>query len=386
MAVVKSFNVLPQVVEDVAGIIANYPDRRIIWFCYSYSHWVDTLQAALKERGLKLDYIVDNDRSKWGRVSPYGIIISPPELTIRGHMNDSIVLICSNFAEVIKEDILRYGYPEAQILTLKSPDQYAAAADSVFQTDTAGLEKMSLRALQLCETDILRELKRFCGENRLRYFLSGGTCAGAARYKGFIPWDDDIDVQMPYEDFMEFVSSYPKGGRYEVVFWRDNDEFFFPYAQLVDNDTIMLYKSFPISLRQGVFIDIFPTCGSPESGAEIAYRTELFAYLDAQWRWFYQSNGVLKASIPDQREEIWAMKYDIPFNSSKMAATPFECLVPWSLPKEVFAYGETLEFEGEQFSVMKDWKRFLQVRYPEWRPLTPEEQRLYAHPTNAYWK
>lgn len=386
MAAVKSFNVLRQVVEDVAGMIEAHPGKKVIWFCYSYSHWVDTLQAALQERSLKLDYVVDNDHLKWGRVSPFGVIVSPPRLVLQNHRDDSIVLICSNFAKEIKEDILRLGYPEARIVVLKSPDEYAEAAETVFRADVEGLQKMPLRALQLCETDILRELRRFCDGRKLRYYLSGGTCAGAAYYKGFIPWDDDIDVQMPYEDFMEFVSTYPRGGRYEVIFWKFDDEFFFPYAQLVDNRTVMLYKSFPISLCQGAFIDIFPTIGSPEDQEEIAYRRELFVYLDAQWRWFYQSRGVLKAPIADRREEIWAMKYDIPFNGSKMAAAPFESLVSWALPQDVFAYGETLEFEGERFSVMKDWPRFLKTRYPNWRPLTPEEQKVYAHPTNAYWK
>jgi len=377
---------LPQVVEDVAAIIEANPGKKVIWFCYSYSHWVDTLQAALRERSLKLDYVVDNDRRKWGRVSPFGVIVSPPELTIRSHHDGSIVLICSNFAGEIREGILRYEYPEAQIFTLKSPDEYSAAAEDAFRSEIEGRERMSLRTLQLCETDILRELKRFCDANGLRYFLSGGTCAGAARYKGFIPWDDDIDVQMPYEDFMKLVGAYPKGGRYEIIFWRDNDEFFFPYAQLVDNATVMLYESFPISLCQGVFIDIFPISGSPAGAEEIAYRTELYCYLDAKWRWFYQSRGVLKEPPADKREEIWAMKYDIPFDGSGMAAAPFECLVPWTLPREVFAYGETLEFEGERFSVMKDWRRFLKVRYPNWKPLTPEEQKVYAHPSNGYWK
>lgn len=386
MAAVKSHNVLLQVAEDVAGIIEAHPGKKVIWFCYSYSHWVDTLQAALRERSRKLDYIVDNDRLKWGRVSPFGVIVSPPRLVLQNHRDDSIVLICSNFAKEIKEGILRLGYPEERIVVLKSPDEYAEEAEAVFRADVEGLQKMPLRALQLCETDILRELRRFCDSRKLRYYLSGGTCAGAAHYKGFIPWDDDIDVQMPYEDFMEFVSTYPRGGRYEVIFWKYDDEFFFPYAQLADNRTVMLYKSFPISLCQGVSIDLFPAMGSPEDQEEIAYRRELFVYLDAQWRWFYQSRGVLKAPVADRREEIWAMKYDIPFDGSSMVAAPFECLVPWALPREVFAYGETLEFEGERFSVMKDWPRFLKTRYPNWRPLTPEERKVYAHPTNAYWR
>lgn len=388
MAVVKSFNVLPQVAADVAEIIKSHAGKKIIWFGYSYSHWVDTLQAVLKEQALKLDYVVDNDYLKWGRVSPFGVIVSPPQHTISCHMDDSVVLICSNFAEDITKQILGFGYAAEQIITLKSPDDYAGVAKEVFADDINGLKQMNLRELQLCGVEILKELKKYCDANRLRYFLSGGTCCGAARYKGFIPWDDDIDVQMPYEDFMEFVNAFPKDGRYEVVFWKTNDEFYYPYAQLIDNRTVMIYESFPVSMALGVFIDIFPTAGSPANEAEIKYRNELNCYLDARWRWFYNSRGVLKGDIADNRQEIWNQKYDQPFDSSEFITTPFEygCYVPWVLPKSVFAYGETLEFEGERFSVMKDWERFLKVRYPNWKPLTVDEQKRFAHPSNAYWK
>ena len=263
------------------------------------------------------------------------------------------------------------------------------AAKEVFAADIAGLPQMHLRELQLCGVEILKALKQYCNANGLRYFLSGGTCCGAARYKGFIPWDDDIDVQMPYEDFMEFVNSFPKGGRYEVVFWKENDAFFFPYAQLVDNHTVMLYESFPISLLQGVFIDIFPTAGSPGDTAAIKYRYELNCYLDARWRWFYNSKDVLQGTVADCRQELWDKKYELHFDDSEWLTSPFEygySYMPWVLPKEVFDYGESLEFEGERFSVMKDWKRFLKVRYPNWKPLSLEEQKAFAHPSNAYWK
>lgn len=389
MAVVKSFNVLPQVIADVAEIIKSHAGKKIIWFGYSYSHWVDTLQAALKEQALKLDYVVDNDNLKWGRVSPFGVIVSPPRHTISCHMNDSVVLICSNFAEDITKQILGFGYPADRIIILKSPDAYSRTAKKVFGSDIEGLMQMDLRELQLCGVGILKELKRYCDIHKLRYFLSGGTCCGAARYKGFIPWDDDIDVQMPYEDFMELVNAFPKGGRYEVIFWKDNSEFFFPYAQLVDNSTVMIYESFPISMSQGVFIDIFPIAGSPADAAGIKYRHELNCYLDASWRWFYNTKGVLKEDVADCRQEIWDKKYDFLFNNSEYITSPFEygySYTPWVLPKAVFEYGETLEFEGGQFSVMKDWKRFLEVRYPDWKPLTPEEQKTFAHPSNAYWK
>ena len=62
-----------------------------------------------------------------------------------------------------------------------------------------------LRSVQLTELSILREFKAICEQNNLRYFLCGGTMLGAVRHKGFIPWDDDVDVFMPYVDYIRFL-------------------------------------------------------------------------------------------------------------------------------------------------------------------------------------
>lgn len=389
MSTVKSQNYLPQIIDDVSQIISHYAQKRIIWFGYTHSHWVDVLQAALKERGQQLDYIIDNDSTKWGRVSPYGIIVSPPGHVFTANKTNSILLVMSNYAEAILAEAKKCDYPEKQIVVLKSSYDYSAEAEKTFENDVSSLKTMELRELQMCEFEILKALRDFCNDNGLRYYLSGGTCYGAAHYKGFIPWDDDIDVQMPYDDFMKLIKYYPKGGRYEIVFWTENDEFFFPCAQLVDNATAMVYGSLPISMLQSVFIDIFPTTGSPANIDEIKYRRELYCYLDAKWRWFYNSRNVLNAKTDDCRQDIWDKKFDLSFDESEMLAAPFEFRRSgdqWVLPREVFQYGETLEFEGERFSVMKGWKEFLNVRYPHWRPLTAKEQQISAHSIKAFWK
>ena len=62
-----------------------------------------------------------------------------------------------------------------------------------------------LRELQLVVTEMLREFKRICEKHDLRYFLDYGTLLGAVRHGGFIPWDDDVDVTMPYKDYMRFL-------------------------------------------------------------------------------------------------------------------------------------------------------------------------------------
>lgn len=119
-----------------------------------------------------------------------------------------------------------------------------------------------LRELQLYMLEMLKFIDKVCKDNNIKYWLSSGTCLGAVRHRGFIPWDDDIDIEMFPEDYNRFCSIVMKMDSHKYVLQtsKTDPEYAFPYAKLRDLNTVIKENS-KIDLwykYKGVFIDIFP--------------------------------------------------------------------------------------------------------------------------------
>lgn len=126
-----------------------------------------------------------------------------------------------------------------------------------------------LRMLQLTELEILTEFARICDMHGLRYYLVGGTLLGAVRHGGFIPWDDDIDVAMPREDYDRFAQLAPRELAEEYFYQcPDTDpNYYLSYAKIRQNGTEVYEERFKNSrFHKGVFVDIFPLDFCPKRG------------------------------------------------------------------------------------------------------------------------
>ena len=118
----------------------------------------------------------------------------------------------------------------------------------------------SLRVLQSIQYSILLDFSRFCNHNNLEYFLFGGTLLGAIRHGGFIPWDDDVDVAMPREDYDKFIKLWDASHPELILQNKFIDKRvgnFFTKIRLLDSEVIEKENAH-LDTNKGISIDVFP--------------------------------------------------------------------------------------------------------------------------------
>lgn len=123
------------------------------------------------------------------------------------------------------------------------------------------MDDRELRQLQLKELDILKEVKRICEKHNITYYLSSGTCLGAVRHNGFIPWDDDVDVMMPYNSYTHFLDIAPQelGKDFFLQNFLTDSHDYQGFTKIRMNDTAMILPNHTKwKVHQGIWIDIFP--------------------------------------------------------------------------------------------------------------------------------
>ena len=128
-------------------------------------------------------------------------------------------------------------------------------------------ETEQLKKLQEYELEIVEDFTKVCRENNLTYIGIAGTCLGAVRHKGFIPWDDDVDVAMPYEDYLKLNAIFEEKfkDKYTVVNAQKYNDYPAINEHIVINGTKFVTEDAKhLKYPQGIFLDVFPLYKSPK--------------------------------------------------------------------------------------------------------------------------
>ncbi len=119
--------------------------------------------------------------------------------------------------------------------------------------------------LKKYQIDILKTVHRFCIDNKISYWLDSGTLLGAIRHKGYIPWDDDIDIAMLRPDYDKFMRLFnEKNERYKFYTIENNSQFLYPIGKVLDTSTV-LYEPNKQGNKLSINIDIFVYDNAPDN-------------------------------------------------------------------------------------------------------------------------
>jgi lipopolysaccharide cholinephosphotransferase len=265
------------------------------------------------------------------------------------------------------------------------------------------MRELTLPEIKEIELEILKTFHNFCKENNIRYFISHGTLLGTIRYKGFIPWDDDVDVLVPREDYDKLLSIFKDSEQYRLLHFEKDERFLFPYAKLCDMTTLKIENGLEDELKLGLDMDIFPLDAWADDRKKAKKEVK-------QQKRALMCLGLTKLDKPDSLNLFKRIVKAILMVFCKMVGSkhyvrklmknakkhPYEGAKylggkAWNvygyrdvIPAEAFDHPIEVEFEGETFWAPVGYDAFLSSLYGNYLPEPPLEKRKTHHNFKAY--
>ena len=271
------------------------------------------------------------------------------------------------------------------------------------------MEKNEGRELDLEEIhekicDLMCMFHDFCEKHQLRYYLAYGTLIGAIRHKGFIPWDDDFDVQMPREDFIKFVSLFKKeyadSKIYKLCSRANTENYYFGIPRLCDQRfKYVTTKTTILPFDLGVFIDIYPLDNYGDTREEAARLKKQARQLNAKYSVYINktsSSSKLKTPLRAVCHKLLHIRYGKDFpqkidsmiyeNIKKQTSdkNKYIGVICWdsgtvSYEREWFKNRVLVDFENHKFWAPEKYDEVLRITYGDYMIPPPEEKRVMTH-------
>lgn len=258
------------------------------------------------------------------------------------------------------------------------------------------------RKVQLAQLDLLLEVERICKKFNIKYFLVGGTLIGAVRHKGFIPWDDDIDVGMLREDYDKFIEVCRDelSNEYNLIDWNSDIYSPHPFLKLKIKKTNYEEEiSLNCNINNEIFIDIFPYDNAPDNiinrkiqeVKSVFYKKMLL--LNANFNIVDNKNSIkkniyiiMKYIARTKKIHYWKHKFEK--NQVKYRNLNTKYVVSlggsYSYSKElklrkILENIDDISFEGYKFKAPKEYHKYLTEIYGDYMKLPPEADRKGKH-------
>ncbi len=277
------------------------------------------------------------------------------------------------------------------------------------------MKELTLRELQLFALDILKEIHAFCEERGLRYAVAYGTLIGAVRHKGFIPWDDDIDIVMPRPDYERFLREF-RSDRLKVAV--PGEDSYQPLARVYDTrDTVAFTKyGWKKGERGGVWVDVYPMDNVSDSPSEFHQDAEACR---AQYRKVVHmrkglstladlgrlNGGTIKLARRYARTLVKRLRFS-PDRVMKENRKLLDMVEKHSwgstghiaqlgvrgweyddfLPSNLLDTTVLMPFEDTEVRVPADFHAFLVPQYPDYMTIPPVEKRVQHTASKFFWK
>ena len=261
------------------------------------------------------------------------------------------------------------------------------------------MKELTIEELKQYQLGILNVVADYCEKNDIKYWIDCGTLLGAVRHKGYIPWDDDIDVGMLREDYDKFIYSFNSSSeRYKVYSIENNPNFYFPHAKVLDTETL-LYEPDENGLKLHINIDIFIYDNAPDDDCVVR---KMFDRRDKLLRakgfrlFKYNSPKKLKKIVGrclNLLLKVFPKNYfdkKIIENSKKYFGAKTERVGNFSsfsrtcCHKRIFTDFTTIEFEGREYSCPVGYDEWLKAFYGDYMQLPPKEKQISHHKFKAY--
>ena len=265
-------------------------------------------------------------------------------------------------------------------------------------------EVTDVNEIQQMELGIMEYIHEVCQKIGAKYFLAYGSLIGAVRHKGFIPWDDDMDICMlreDYEKLQDYLIANPDE-RYEVMSYKNNLNYVYPFMKVQDNHTYLLEEDVRIDSNMGIYVDIFPVDGYEDDAdfknkmTKLIKKRQLSCYT---FKGITNTKSLLNSLIRYISVVIFYFtntnKYveQIDELAKSRAVADYEqvdYLIYKDMNKPVWKR-EWLEqvivgtFEGKEFMIPKHYHEILTSDYGDYMQLPPLEQRV-SHHDFKLWK